>query len=296
MQILKGHRYDKPVRSLAFAPDGSRLASSARDYKTFVWDLTSGQHRVVDDWDSYTVAWAPDGRSLATGRSYGLSLWSADTDDLRVIDIPSEGGHGIHVAFSPDGGLLATVSGSVRFWDPATLEPLEIGPGYAHATNCLAFSRDGTTLATGHEERSRLQAMLKREVRLWDVARRQVRGALHGPSGTIDALDFSPDGRFLAAAAGRTLWIWGTATGEALVQHIIDEQHFKDVAFSPDGRYLALARNDATVRFWEVPGWREVAAFDWRIGPMISLAFAPDGMRAAAGSGKGKIVLWDVDL
>jgi len=29
---------------------------------------------------------------------------------------------------------------------------------------------------------------------------------------------------------------------------------------------------------------------------MISIAFAPDGMRAAGGSGKGKIVVWDIDL
>ena len=35
---------------------------------------------------------------------------------------------------------------------------------------------------------------------------------------------------------------------------------------------------------------------DWEIGPMCSIAFAPDGMRAAAGSGKGKIVVWDIDL
>ena len=38
MLILKDHS-GKPVRSLAFSPDGTKLASSARDYKTLLWDL-----------------------------------------------------------------------------------------------------------------------------------------------------------------------------------------------------------------------------------------------------------------
>jgi WD40 repeat protein len=44
MLILKGHRSDKPLRSLAFSPDGTRLASSGRDGKTLLWDLNADFH------------------------------------------------------------------------------------------------------------------------------------------------------------------------------------------------------------------------------------------------------------
>jgi WD40 repeat protein len=107
---------------------------------------------------------------------------------------------------------------------------------------------------------------------------------------------FSPNGRALAATCGQALLVRHVTTGAILVHHKIDYQHFKDVVFTPDGRFLLLARNDKTVRVWNTQTWREQAAFDWDIGAIVSVAVAPDGMRAAAGGDKGKIVVWDLDL
>jgi WD40 repeat protein len=209
MLILKGHRYAKPVRSLAFSPDGRRLVSSARDYKTFLWDLGTGTYRrLVEREYSYTVAWSPDGRTIAVGGSHSLYLWTVETETKRDVELADEGyeGHALRVAFSPDGRWLAAASGVVRLWDAATLELLPLGEERRRATMCLAFSRDGKTLATGHSPR-RAGAPDQHLVRLWDLAARRVRGELAGPTGTPDALSFSPDGRWLAAACGQTLWV-----------------------------------------------------------------------------------------
>jgi WD40 repeat protein len=129
-----------------------------------------------------------------------------------------------------------------------------------------------------------------------DVAKRTVRATLTGHGSTAEALAFSPDGRVLAAACGPTLVVWDVATGQVLVRHTADRQYCKDVAFTPDGRFLLLARNDETVRVLSTAGWKEHTTFRWELGKMVSLAIDPTGMRAAAGSDKGKIVVWDLDL
>jgi WD40 repeat protein len=291
VQILKGHLATKPVRSLAFSPDGTKLASSARDYKTFLWDLATGKHEVIEESGSYYVAFSPGGDVVATG-GWMTAFWDV-RDRVRTKALPPEWNDAPRLAFSPDGKALASVSSRLRVWDfaAAAERDLSLDAGLADGRS-LAFSRDGGLLATGHSHGNGRGYW----VILWDAHTWQVRSRLSGPTATIESLSFSPDGRRLAGCGHRTLWIWDVASGEIVHRHVVGAQSFKGVKFSPDGRLLAFAHNDATVTFLSAGTWTQAAAYDFRIGPMICLDFAPDGMRVAAGSGKGKIVVFDVDV
>jgi WD40 repeat protein len=133
-------------------------------------------------------------------------------------------------------------------------------------------------------------------IRLTDVTTQREKGALRGHGNVANDLAFSPDSATLAAACAQFLWVWDVRRGGPITRLKVNRLHFQAVAFTPDGHHLLAARNDGTVRVLETGRWREQVAFDWGIGPLVSLAVAPDGMRAACGSKRGKIVVWDVDL
>src|SRR5688572_8153510 len=107
MQILKGHRADKPLRSLAFSPDGTRLASSGRDKKTLLWDLTTGKHRFFLEEMAY-LTFTPDGKRLVTSKENGVWFWELEAERHCLPFIPRIN---CRIAYSPDGRVLASAGG-----------------------------------------------------------------------------------------------------------------------------------------------------------------------------------------
>jgi WD40 repeat protein len=75
-----------------------------------------------------------------------------------------------------------------------------------------------------------------------------------------------------------------------------NRRQFTGVAFHPSGDFLATASNDRAIRLWDVEGWKTIRTFEWKAGRMRSIAFAPDGLIAAAGGESGEFVLFDFDL
>jgi WD40 repeat protein len=105
---------------------------------------------------------------------------------------------------------------------------------------------------------------------------------------------FSPDRRTLALASAHRIRLWDS-NDRRMTADIVKPPRCGAWEFTPDGRTLGVVSHDGTVRFYDVGSGRQRAAFELRIGPIYALAFAPDGMRAAAAGGKGTIVVWDVD-
>jgi WD40 repeat protein len=76
-----------------------------------------------------------------------------------------------------------------------------------------------------------------------------------------------------------------------------DNNHqYTGLAYHPSGWFLAATNNDKTVKFIDTTTWQLIRTFTWDIGKMRSIAFSPDGLLAAAGSDKGRVVVWDFDL
>jgi WD40 repeat protein len=304
MQILKGYRYNEIVWAVAFTPDGRELLSVGARGEILRWDLAGGTHQKGDCRRGYmpTLALSPDGRWLA--RSVYARVVVLDKypgGEPRILECA---GHIGAIRFSPDGQVLATAARSLYRWDTASWSPLPADwLNLGERCTALAYSSDGQTLALAcgsavvHAARRTASVGVgDYRLRLLDATTGARKAELTGPTGQITCVALRPDGRYAAAAAGQFLWVWEVATRKSVLQERVDTRHFKELAFTPDGCQLLTVRNDETVRVWDTGSWTQTAAYNWDIGGLVSLAIAADGMRAAAGGKKGRIIVWDLDL
>ena len=121
---------------------------------------------------------------------------------------------------------------------------------------------------------------------------------LAGPS--VTSMDFSPDNQWLAVA-GDVLRIWEVDTGKLVnVLHprpgFAGSGGFNDVEFTPDGRYLVVATTDEdrNLQVFETGNLTSpVETIGGHRGPIVHLAFSPDGRRLATAGSDRVLIIWD---
>ena len=194
------------------------------------------------------MAFAPDGRRLATGGADGrIVLWEVGKRVLRELP---RNGYGIMIclAFSPDGTILAAGDSNfeVVLWDATTGTERATLTGHADVVSDLDFSPDGATLAT---------ASLDRSIRIWNVASGRIQATLRGHSSGVRSIRFSPDGRTLASGsnAGRVkLWDVPTRKCRGSLGSDSTGNSVESLVYSRDGSTLACGSVNEPLRFWDV--------------------------------------------
>ena len=161
-------KHDDQVCCVAFSPDGTRIATAARDVAARLWNATTGKplgQPMKHDYQVCCVAFSPDGTKIATASDDKTArLWDATTG--KPLGQPMKHDDQVCcVAYSPDGTRIATAAGlTARLWDVATGRPLGQPMKHDCYVGCMAFSADGTRITTGSG-----YSVTGGEARLWPV-------------------------------------------------------------------------------------------------------------------------------
>jgi WD40 repeat protein len=227
------------------------------------------------------LAYRPDGKLLVAG-GYGEALLIDVASGNVIGKLPAQSAAVTALAFAPEGRCLAVAGGTsgaagqVRLYTIAPggqpkPKPCHVLLGHADIVQDLAFSPDGTLLATcGYD----------RLVKLWEVSSGKEVHTFKEHSDSVYGVAFSPNGRHLASvSADRAVKIWDVAKRK--LAHTLGESTdwLYAVAWSPDGKHLAAAGVDKSIRVWEISangGTIRHAVFAHE-APVSRLVYSQDG-------------------
>jgi uncharacterized protein with WD repeat len=176
------------------------------------------------------------------------------------------------------------------------LDNVQVVRGHSKQVNCVAFSPDGSILASasggyGGQEWVWLFGG-DNTVYLRRVSDRKRIRELKGHTDKVTSVAFSPDGATIASgSADYSIKIWRVSNGAQLRELKGQTGHVYSVAFSPDGSMLASADN-LSVKLWRVSDGQHLRTLGGHSGPVHSVAFSPNGKVIASGSGDQTVRLW----
>ena len=291
---------EAPIRSLAFAPDDTRLAFTTMAGELWVKHRLTGESVCIgraSEAALWSIAFSSDGRVLAAPGSAGaIRLW--DLEERRELEPLKIGREPIKtLAFAPDGTRLAVASwsdgaggGQVAVWDRTRCARLDLPVARAEVVSGLAFSSDGALLAAGG---------LNGFVTLWDLKTGVVRshfGASGPGGGNIAVMAFSPSGSLLATATfpDGPVRLWDVPRGQPRGALPATPPRVSALAFSPGGMLLAVAREDGTAALWGMAPLQERGTIRATRSPFEAVGFSHDGQLVATGGRDGAVRLWSV--
>ena len=324
LRLGKGALYD-----IKFTPDGNRVAV-ATSIGIWIYDAQTGQEisLLTGHWNKVTSLDFPaDGRFLASGSADGtIRLWDIDTGNQIALPMV-HGGWIRKIAVSPDGKSLIssdTWKNALILWDTETGEQIEHHSRFSddlirrfrtfffrtqdtrnpNLINALAFSTDGKTFASGHDD----------GVRIWSAETGHKLSTLRKHTDVdirpIKSLAYSPDGKTLANSSSYApLLLHTLQKGEPLSSKAVHHAHFpENLVFSPDGTRLIGTGgyyekdkdyfsngSDIHIHVWDVDTGALLTSFPThnKRKRVETLALSPDGGTILTDGWDGTIHSWD---
>lgn len=266
IENYKGHT--GAVKAVAFA--GGAVISAGSDGKTIAWD-TQPEWKLVRTIGSSTgaspltgrvntVAFSPDGKTLATGsgepsRSGELKLWDAATGAL-VKEFKNAHSDTVQsVDFSGDGKLL--VSGAadrfVKAWTVADTKLVKSFEGHTHQVLGVTLKRDGRIIASAGADNA---------VKVWSLVTGEIVRTVQGFSKEATSINHVGVGdQFLATGGDGKVRLINEGGGDARSFSGASDFMYAGAA-TPDGKVVIAGGQDGILRIWNGANGNSIATFE----------------------------------
>lgn len=261
------------VHGLDFSLDLTTLVSGSEDRILRLWDLTKPELKTRaylksdDKVPIYTVAYSPDGKSVAAGgQGPNVRQWDAHTP-IRTRPTLKTPGHVNQLLYSPDSRYILTRSRkAVLLWDAHTSGLVREFPTEDMDIHCAAWSPDGKFLLTGH------------------------------------GVPLMRDGKYVYEKNGTYVYtdclvrLFDVSKGEEVFREKSLTRPVYSVGYVVDGRQAFTGLYEPGLRRWQAmpTGLKPAEGWKGSSGYVHFLRFSPDGKQVVTSGLDGQLVLWDL--
>jgi len=277
----------RPVRAVAYAPDGRRLAVATPDTTVHLRETTNGDivqvlhgHRAP----VACLAYSSDGQMLASASEDGMiKLWNRDGGEIHTLT--NHVGAIYAIAFTPDSAKLASAGNDqmIRLWDCGTGTELAKLAGHTGAIRALAIAPDGQTLFSGGDDRT---------IKIWNLPKRTAIQSLDGHTAPVRALAYASNGVLASGSDDATVKLWNFGEPAARLTLVGHTGPVLALAFTPQGTTLVSAGNDKSIRVWNPADGQPRGVLIRHSKIVTSLAMHPFGHNLISGSHDTLLLRW----
>ena len=290
---------DRPVRSVAFSPDGRWLAFGLPQGNVEIFSFPAGEllHRIEHRGPVVALAFSRDGNRLAMASNV-VRVWDCQSHRFATPELmhPRQV---LTLAFSVGGDRLATgcEDNMARVFaipgQSAGADPLF--PPVGHRLRENQYYAVPVAPAFIDQDRGLLTVTDSRTVAWRDATTGEPIRPVPSESPAVNLIVVSPDGRHFALGGWEKTSLWDVAAGCRVGQQPSQEHHVNSATFSPDGTTL-ITGSANTVRPWSVPDGEPAGPVLKHQSNLAQTAYSPDGKLVATSQGDGLVRIWSTSL
>ena len=255
-QTIRGMHADW-VLSVAYSPDGRRVATGCRDSSIKVWDAMTGDLLQTNQYHVgrvNSVVFSPDNQLLASAGS-DKAIYIYDLNSNQVVHKLSGHEDAIRtICFNSSGEFLVSGSydNSIKLWDIVNGNIVSTLSGHSSWVRAVSFSSDDRFLVSGGDDQ---------KIKLWEANSGYCKRTFQGYAHVFMTLEVHPSGQFFASGSmDSSIRFWDVDTGRCTQSFEGDATWISCLKFSADGRLLAMPKgtDNPMLSIWDVQSGESV--------------------------------------